>query len=146
MLIAVIADTHNKLPPHVIEDLRRADEIWHLGDVMRPATLDALHALDIPLLVVRGNNDDHLEWPLVLNLTRGGQSIRLIHIPPRRIGGCEILIHGHTHKPRDEMVEGVRVLNPGTVGMPNKGAPPSYAWLEITDTDPPEFCWQVVPV
>jgi predicted phosphodiesterase len=42
-----------------------------------------------------------------------------------------MMLYGHTHVPRDEMVEGCRVLNPGTVGKPNKGAPASWAWLEI---------------
>jgi uncharacterized protein len=33
--------------------------------------------------------------------------------------------------PRDEKVGACRVLNPGTVGKPDKGAPPSWGWLEI---------------
>jgi hypothetical protein len=29
-----------------------------------------------------------------------------------------IIIHGHTHKPRNEMIDGVRWFNPGTAGKP----------------------------
>src|SRR5437660_11364829 len=33
MRIAVISDTHNRVPPQLPELLAEADEIWHLGDV-----------------------------------------------------------------------------------------------------------------
>lgn len=57
MRIAVLADTHNQLPPSLLEHLARADFIWHLGDVCLPATLEPIEALGVPMLVVRGNND-----------------------------------------------------------------------------------------
>ncbi len=31
--IAVIADTHDRLPDFVMQAIVEADEIWHLGDV-----------------------------------------------------------------------------------------------------------------
>ncbi|MCE9588438.1 MAG: metallophosphoesterase family protein [Verrucomicrobia bacterium] len=48
---------------------------------------------------------------------------RLIHIPPKptKLGSCDLLLHGHTHVPREEMIAGVRVLNPGTIGKANNG-------------------------
>jgi len=60
------------------------------------------------------------------------------------LGNTDILLHGHTHVPRDEMVGSVRILNPGTVGKPNRGAPASYAWLRLT----PEgvLDWKIIPV
>jgi predicted phosphodiesterase len=74
-------------------------------------------------------------------LERHGVTCRLIHIPPKptKLGSCDILLHGHTHVPRDEMIAGVRVLNPGTIGKANKGAPPSYAWLELVEGKDPEW-------
>ena len=145
MHIAVIADTHDRLPAHTLADIASADEIWHLGDVMRPETLDALHNLHKPLVVIRGNNDFHMAWPVELTLTRCGKTFRLIHIPPRRIQGGDYLLHAHTHVPRDEMVGDTRVLNPGTIGKPNKGAPASYAWLDLNEPGP-TITWRVVPV
>jgi predicted phosphodiesterase len=44
---------------------------------------------------------------------------------------CDFLLHGHTHVPRNERVGGCRILNPGSLGKANKGAPASWAWLEI---------------
>jgi len=131
--IAVIADTHNRFPSPVAEAISTADEIWHLGDVCRAETLELVKRLGPPVTVVKGNNDFFQPWPMEEILERHGVTCRLIHIPPRpsQLGTTDLLLHGHTHVPRDEVVAGVRVLNPGTIGKANKGAPPSYAWLEI---------------
>lgn len=144
--IAVIADTHDRLPESVAVDIATADEIWHLGDVCRASTWEKIHQLGPPLTVVRGNNDFFQTWPLEVTLQRAGFSFRLIHIPPRpfKLGTSDVLLHGHTHVPRDEVVEGVRLLNPGSVGKPNKGAPPSYAWLHLEPDESVE--WKVLRV
>ncbi len=144
MHIAVIADTHGKLPSTVLPALRTADEIWHLGDFCDLETLQAVIAIGRPFYGVLGNNDYGLDLPEVLKLEREGRTFRLIHIPPRHPGGAEFLIHGHTHVPRDEMVNGTRVLNPGTIGKPNKGVPPSWAWLDIGPDG--AVTWTIVPL
>ena len=129
--IAVIADTHGRLPLHLIDKIRDADEIWHLGDFCNLDTLSACRAIGRPFLAVLGNNDYGLDLPETLELERAGKWFHLVHIPPRRMPACDVLLHGHTHVPRDEKVGACRVLNPGTVGKPDKGAPASWAWLEI---------------
>ncbi len=133
--ILVIADTHNKLPPLVRELAREANEIWHLGDVCRPVILDELKLLGPPVTLVRGNCDSNSEWPLVVDLTRNGTRFRLQHIPPgpREQPDCDVLLHAHTHVPRDERVGGVRFLNPGCVTRPNRGAPASVGFLTISE-------------
>jgi putative phosphoesterase len=132
MQIAVISDTHDRLPTHVAAAIASADEIWHLGDVCEPAVLDEVKILGPKVRVVRGNCDAHTAWPLVLNFKLGGLRFHLEHIPPRvPPPGCDFFLHGHTHVPRDETVGGVRFLNPGCITRPNRGAPASYAWLKI---------------
>lgn len=143
MRIAVIADTHDKLPAHLIEALRGAGEIWHLGDVTDESIILRLRGIGAPVYVVRGNNDACERWPLRLLLDRGGRSFLLIHLPPSRPGGADFLLHGHTHVPRDEQAGPTRVLNPGAVGKPNKGAPPSYAWLDV-DEATGAVAWTIV--
>ncbi len=32
--------------------------------------------------------------------------------------GCTLLLCGHTHQPRDRVVDGLRIVNPGSVGLP----------------------------
>lgn len=143
MRIAVIADTHNRLPLHLLHEISKADEIWHLGDVTDPCSLEPVRDLGLPLHVVRGNCDWNEAWPWTLDLEREEFFIRLIHIPPLMAPpGCDLLLHGHTHIPRNERVGETRYLNPGTAGKPHKGLPPSYGWLELVRERPPR--WEIV--
>lgn len=130
--VLVIADTHNHLPPHLAALADGADEIWHLGDVCAPHLLLEIESLRLPVTIVRGNCDANYDWPLVVDLKRNGVRFRLVHIPPARPPEeVDVLLHGHTHVPRDERVGGVRFLNPGCVTRPNRGAPASVAILQI---------------
>jgi putative phosphoesterase len=142
--VFVLADTHNRLPENVKEMARDADEIWHLGDVCAETILDELRAIGQRVTVVRGNCDSNVEWPLVVDLVRGGLKFRLQHIPPDdRPAGVDVLLHGHTHVPRNERRGRVLFLNPGCVTRPNRGAPPSVAWLEIVDG---KISWKLAPL
>ena len=144
MKIFVLADTHNKLPQRVIELAAGADEIWHLGDVCEPTITLDLEAVGPPLTVVRGNCDWNNEWPLVVDLTRDGLKFRLVHIPPEAPpDGFDVVLHGHTHVPRNEKRRGVLFLNPGCVTRPNRGSFVSVAWLEIVDG---KTNWRLVPL
>jgi putative phosphoesterase len=139
--IAVIADTHDRYPPGLPGRLQNADEIWHLGDVCEPATLAAFAALGKPLHVVLGNNETHDLWPRQLRLERAGLEFLLIHIPPDRVQpGVDIVLHGHTHVPRDETDErGLRWLNPGCITRPNRGARASFGWLTLSPDRAPDW-------
>ncbi len=145
MRIAVIADTHNRLPSSVRAEISAADEIWHLGDICNRETLSELRGLGPPVHAIGGNCDPRTLAPETLTLGRGGKKFFLVHIPPRSAPeGVDFLLHGHTHVPRDDMVGGTRFLNPGSVGKANHGAAPSFAWLEIDSGD--AIAWELVPV
>jgi putative phosphoesterase len=140
--IFVLADTHNRLPGKVKEMGKDADEIWHLGDVCAETILEELRALGPRVTVVRGNCDSNFDWPLVLDLVRSGSKFRLQHVPPDRPPDeVDVVLHGHTHVPRNEKRGNVLFLNPGCVTRPNRGSPPSVAWLEIADGT---ITWKVV--
>jgi hypothetical protein len=142
--IFVLADTHNRLPQAVNELAKDADEIWHLGDVCTEAILDELRAVGPPLTAVRGNCDSNPNWPLVVDLVRGGLKLRLQHVPPDHSpDDVDVVLHGHTHVPRHERRGKVLFLNPGCVTRANQGAPPSVAWLEIEDG---KLNWRLVPL
>lgn len=142
--IFVLADTHNKLPPNLNAFAEGADEIWHLGDVCDPAILTQIEAFGPPVTVIRGNCDSDLEWPLVKDLNRKGVRFRLVHIPPNRPNNVDVVLHGHTHVARNEVLGGVRFLNPGCVTRPNRGAPPSVAIMEIAADG--ALNWQLKPL
>ena len=146
MKIAVIADTHGRLPAATFGALREADEIWHLGDVCDPEVLGEFEQPGRPLHVVLGNNEAHNLWPPALLLERAGWRCYLTHIPPHRApAGVHLVLHGHTHVPRDETDPGgVRWLNPGCISRPNRGAPASFAWLTLAEGQPPQ--WRLMPL
>jgi uncharacterized protein len=142
--IFVLADTHNRLPQNVIDMAESADEIWHLGDVCSESILDELQAVGPQVTIVRGNCDGNCDWPLVVDLVRGGLKFRLQHIPPDYSpSDVEVVLHGHTHVPRYEKRGNVLFLNPGCVTRANQGAPPSVAWLQITNG---KLNWKLVPL
>ncbi len=144
MRIAVLADTHDHYPPDLPARLKGADEIWHLGDVCHPDTLEEFEQLGPPLQVVMGNCDAHPGWPLELTLVRGGNTLFLTHIPPPKPpAGAQAVLHGHTHVPRDEMRDGVRWLNPGSVSR-SRGAGRSFAWLTVEKDG--RLHWKVMPL
>jgi uncharacterized protein len=142
--IFVLADTHDRLPEKVKEIAKAADEVWHLGDVCAETILEELRAIGPPVTLVRGNCDSNFEWPLVVDLVRGGLKFRLQHIAPNQPpDDIDVLLHGHTHVPRNERGGSVLFLNPGCVTRPNRGSPPSVAWLEIVDG---KINWRLVPL
>ena len=131
MRIALISDTHDRMPRTLPARLSGADEIWHLGDVCAPEVLGEIEQLGPPLVVVRGNCDANEAWPLALELTREGVKFFLTHIPPEHApDGVDALVHGHTHVARDEVIAGVRWLNPGAISRPREGGA-SFAWLTV---------------
>jgi hypothetical protein len=145
MRIAVIADTHNRLPSSVRAELTTADEIWHLGDICSPEILKELRALGPAVHAIGGNCDPRGLAPETLTLQREGHTFFLVHEPPHSVPpGTGFALHGHTHVPRDETLHGVRHLNPGSVGKANHGAPSSFAWLDLDPDLAPR--WTVVPV
>jgi putative phosphoesterase len=140
--IFVLADTHNRLPETVSEIAKEADEIWHLGDVCTETILAELRAVGPQVIVVRGNCDSNYEWPLLVDLVRGGLKFRLQHVPPDHLpDDVDLFLHGHV--PRNERRGSVLFLNPGCVTRANQGAPPSVAWLEIANG---KISWQLVPL
>jgi putative phosphoesterase len=145
MRIAVLADTHDRYPSGLPERLRAADEIWHLGDVCDSALLVAFEQLGPPLRVVRGNCDWYPGWPRELHLQRGGVRFVLIHAPPARTPQeADVVLHGHTHVPRDETDPlGVRWLNPGCITRPRRGTSPSFGWLNVRSG---KLDWRIEPL
>jgi putative phosphoesterase len=121
--IGLVSDTHNLLRPAVREFLRGCDHIVHAGDICEARVLQALAAL-APLSAVRGNND-HGAWAEALPETCVVQigPIRLcvIHdLSQLRIDpateGVQVVVSGHSHRPRVEERGGVLYVNPGSAG------------------------------
>ncbi|MBD5780751.1 metallophosphoesterase family protein [Pelagicoccus sp. NFK12] len=143
--IAVISDTHGKVPERLLTHLSKADEIWHLGDVTQPHVLIPIQNLGRPLVVVKGNCDPYGSWPEIRDLEREGFRFRLQHHPPYAfLENTTAILYGHLHQPLDDSEHGLRALNPGAVTGPRHGSAASFAWLTFPEAG--KWDWQVEPL
>ena len=143
--IAVLSDTHNRLPHTLAGQIESADEIWHLGDVCSPDTLTDLKALDIPLQIVQGNCDPYFHWQSQLSLERNGCRFQLQHLPPRDASpSLTALLFGHMHYPIRDRIGDVPILNPGAITGPRNQSQSSFAWLNIDSEG--EWTWEIEPL
>jgi putative phosphoesterase len=141
MRIGLVSDTHGALRPEVLSLLRGVDHILHAGDVGLTSVLTDLATI-APVTAVWGNTDsfDVRECTSAgAKVELGGISIGLAHghlVPTferlvDEFPGAAVIVHGHSHIPRDDLVDGVRMLNPGSAGPGGAGWAPSVAIAEF---------------
>jgi putative phosphoesterase len=120
--IGLIGDTQGRYKVDaLLETVRRrfegVDEVWHAGDWQEYEMLDGLRQI-APLTVVNGNAPDDPKYPERVRRQVEGLNVGMVHRPPRAgdpwLEGLDICIHGHTHRWRDEVLNGVRVINVST--------------------------------
>ncbi|HEY4319870.1 MAG TPA: metallophosphoesterase family protein [Gemmatimonadales bacterium] len=151
MRLGVISDTHGLLRPEVFDVFQGVDHILHAGDI---GSLDILTALEAiaPVTAVYGNTDDgaiRARVPRVARLDLDGFLIVVTHgdqfgrdVPSEGLHDlfpdADILIHGHTHIPKLELVDVVvTVMNPGAAGARRYDIPASVGILELEAGIPP---------
>lgn len=118
--IAIISDTHGLLRECVINELVAADYIIHAGDINTPAIVKSIMEYG-EAYVVRGNNDKDWakELPTSLTVTIEGIRFFIVHKKkdiPTNLKDVDVVIYGHSHKYSEEVMNGVRYLNPGSCG------------------------------
>ncbi len=120
--------------PEVLAGLDGVESILHLGDVGSPGILPMLEAI-APVHAVRGNVDRGA-WAAALPETRivdlFGVQAYLLHDRGRldldpRAAGFRFVFYGHTHRPDETERDGVRFVNPGSIGPRRFDLPISYA-------------------
>ncbi|MDA0427138.1 metallophosphoesterase family protein [Stutzerimonas frequens] len=140
MRIGLISDTHGLLRPEAVAALQGCAQIIHAGDIGKPQVLDGLRAI-APLEAIRGNIDT-ADWAQVLperlDLRIEGLTLHVLHdlkqldIDPLG-AGVDVVIAGHSHKPKVERRDGVLYVNPGSAGPRRFSLPISLALLELND-------------
>jgi uncharacterized protein len=133
------------LPPGLLDGLRGVDLILHAGDVGGPYTLERLREIapveavrgdhdagmdGLPLVrevaaggrrvvVVHGNRTRLIEEPVTLlgTLSLGlvWPDVGLPSYLKRRFPRADVILYGHTHRARAELIGGTLLLNPGAV-------------------------------
>jgi len=140
MKIGVISDTHGLLRPEAVEMLRGSEHIIHAGDIGAPEIIPELRKI-APVTAIRGNVDTQA-WARSFAETEvvelGGLDIYILHdanaidLNPKAAGFAAV-ISGHSHKPKQEMKDGVLYFNPGSAGPKRFNLPISVGKLEIVD-------------
>jgi putative phosphoesterase len=136
--VGVLSDTHGLLRPEALEALRGADHILHAGDIGAPGLVEALGAL-APVTAIRGNVDRGAwaaAYPPTATLELGGRMIHLVHdladLDPGALESpLDVVISGHSHRPRIETRDGTLFLNPGSAGRRRFRLPVTLALLTI---------------
>ena len=140
MMVGVISDTHGLLRPEAVEMLRGCEHIIHAGDIGAPEIIPELEKL-APVTAIRGNID-HQNWCGKFHETEvvelAGVQIYIIHdvnaidLNPKAAGFAAV-ISGHSHKPSQEIKDGVLYFNPGSAGPRRFKLPITVGRLEISE-------------
>jgi putative phosphoesterase len=140
MIIGVISDTHGLLRPEAVELLRGSDHILHAGDIGAPEIIPELEKI-APVTAIRGNVDTQA-WGRRFAETEvvelDGLYLYVIHdanaldLNPKAAGFAAV-ISGHSHKPSQEVKDGVLYFNPGSAGPRRFKLPISMGRLTIVD-------------
>ena len=142
MKILVTSDSHGD--KYALLDAAKQESpdcMLHLGDFDSDCSLVISNCPDTALRAVRGNCDRFSRELDVDEFTLGGKRFVMTHghlysvktgyakvIEHADRQGADVLLFGHTHTPYYELVGGMLVANPGSIGYPPDK---SYAVINI---------------
>jgi putative phosphoesterase len=137
--VGIISDTHGLLRPQAEQRLAGVAHIIHGGDIGKPDVIAGLRRI-APVTAIRGNIDTAdwaEEYPDTQTVRFGGCTIFVLHdIRELRLDlascGVDVVVSGHSHRPRIETIDGVLYLNPGSAGPRRFKLPVTLAILELT--------------
>lgn len=158
--VAVVSDTHipsraSELPDFVEVEIEDSDAVVHAGDFDSVAAYESFRDLvgeeDAEFVAVRGNMDpgslglpkEDTLWveDVQFVVTHGTGS--LDHYDERVVSAVRdarddpdaVGISGHTHELRDQEIDGVRLLNPGSATGARPAERPSMLLVDVEGTD-----------
>jgi putative phosphoesterase len=143
MRIGIISDTHGLLRPEAAERLADVHHIIHAGDIGSPEVIAGLRKI-APTTAIRGNIDRDAwarDYPDTELVKLAGRSIYVLHnlkeldLDPVA-SGIDIVVSGHSHRPKIETIDGVLYLNPGSAGPRRFTLPIALATLELSENGP----------
>lgn len=142
--IIIASDTHGRSNylGMLEQAYPKADLFIHCGDLEDDACR-------FPHWVfVRGNNDFDFNMNEFHILRIEGVRMYILHshrlsyrnreqqlVQLAKANDCQMVIYGHTHVPMAEKVDGVLLVNPGSMTYPRDGNSPCYARMVIKDPE-----------
>lgn len=150
MKILVVSDTHRRDDnlQLVIEEEKPFDMLIHLGDAEGSEYwIPEWAGEHCMMAMVMGNNDFFSSLERELEVEIGPHKLLLTHghyygvsMGPEGLAdeaksrGCDIAMYGHTHRPFFGQVDGVTVVNPGSLSYPRQeGHRPSYLIMTVEE-------------
>lgn len=144
MIFGLTGDTHNNLSNiQVICEIfnrENVEFVIHTGDITLPKSLDVFKNLKMPLIGVYGNNDQNEKYALQKVITEhnfdisdgpkaleiNDKKIFIVHDPNEIedyfYSPNSLIVHGHTHRYRDEIINNTHIFNPGECAGMIKGS------------------------
>lgn len=152
MRILVVSDSHGLADRlNKIVDQVAADHVIHCGDFCTEKSLLPKKSIT----VVQGNCDfeelaqeqiwetDHFRFYVTHGHRFGVKSSVLsLHERGQEVG-AQIVCFGHSHIPFCEQLQGILMVNPGSIASPRGGMPPTYACIELTNQQASVSYYQV---
>ena len=131
--ILLLSDTHGFLDQRIQNYAKKADEIWHAGDIGKMSILNRLESIT-PVRAVYGNIDSHeirKQVPEMLNFECEGVNVLMIHIAGYpgyynskvkhliKLEKPKLFICGHSHilKIMQDKKNSHLHMNPGAAGI-----------------------------
>ena len=134
MKILVVSDAHGneELMLQLVKEYPKMDLYLHAGDSEQDEWSIK------PFISVRGNCDHYYDFPNYLVIPSPAGNIYVQHTPyisksVLNEHNIKIVIHGHTHIRRNEMINGILYINPGAISYARDKYDGSYAILTIED-------------
>ena len=138
--IGVISDTHGLLREEAIQILEGCDLILHAGDIGKLEVIAGLQRI-APVIAVRGNVDKEPwadDFGAVEVIEVSGKYLYLIHnvseLDVDPVGQFDAVIFGHSHKPVNEVKEGVLFFNPASAGPRRFKLPIAVGKIRLSDS------------
>jgi putative phosphoesterase len=150
MRIGVLSDTHlhrvsRDLREILDHHLSQVDVLFHVGDYTSPVVMEFLSSKNFH--GVHGNMDPlgiRAVLPEKKIVELGGFRFGLIHgwgssagLEEKVLGqftDVDVIVYGHSHKPVNDMVQGILLFNPGTASGYSSSGVHSIGILECGDT------------
>lgn len=146
MKILIVSDTHKRSENlyKVIDMEKPLDMVIHCGDIEESD--DYLRGVvHCPVCIVSGNNDFFYNYDKELlvpiekfkGFIAHGHNYYIslgkeILANEARARGADFAFFGHTHRPYNNIVNGVYMVNPGSLSYPRQeGRVPSYAIMHV---------------
>ena len=138
--ILLVSDNHGDYDSiqKILRDNPACDYYFHCGDaLLSPEEMK-------PFLVVKGNNEWTNDYPKMHKTKIAGHNILILHgngytfsmkdLRSKAIEeGCDTVFFGHTHLFHDQILDGVRLINPGSCYYNRDYSEPCYAQVYIDD-------------